>query len=307
MPSPLVSIIIPTFNAERNIKTCFGSLSKQVYRNFEVLVVDNFSRDKTVEISRQYGARILVAQCTWSEALMLGVENARGKYYFVVESSLEISPLFIAECVEKAESEPDIVGLIGPEYSQGEGFWAQCMNLERLLNIGYEVVEAPRFIRKTAYYQAGGYDTNIEFGDDWDFFRRLRRIGRVSRVQSGWIHHEGYPTPFALMVKKYKYGRTARRYLVKSVASGVGPRLFLQLLPIRPNFIRKTGVWRRVKFSTVLGYIFLKIVESIAVMAAVLTSAIDEARGKDIRYGHAQKIRTEARTVTVTENRTAAP
>lgn len=302
MPNPLVSIIIPTFNAEHNIQTCLGSVAKQTYRNIEVVVVDNFSRDKTVEISRKYDSRVFVARSTWAEALKLGVENARGKYYFVMESSLEISPRFIEECVEKAESEPEIVGLIGPEYSQGEGFWAKCMNLERLLNIGYEVVEAPRFIRRSAYYQVGGYDTSIEFGDDWDYFQRLRRIGRVSRVQNGWIHHEGRPTPYGMMVKKYKYGRTARKYVMKSVANGVGPGFFLQLLPIRPNFIRRSSVWRRAEFSTVLGYVLLKIVESIAVIAAVLTSAIDEARGKDIRYGHANKMPREAKTVSTMDN-----
>jgi glycosyltransferase involved in cell wall biosynthesis len=289
LPNSLVSIIIPTFNAERYIETCLLSVQRQTYKDIETVVVDNLSKDNTVRMAQKYDCKIFSIQSTWSEALIYGIEHSDGKYYFVMESSLEIFPSFIAECVQRAEQDHSIVGLIGPEFSKGEGFWAECMNLERALNLEYEVVEAPRFIRRTAYNEVGGYDTTLEFGDDWDFFARLRKIGKVSRVKIGWIHHEGRPTPYGMMRKKYRYGRTARRYLKKYFATSDSSSSIFQFLPIRPNVLQRGPLLRRAGSKVVAGYLLLKTVEMLAVVAAMATSRIDEARGKEIRYGRAKK------------------
>jgi len=285
LSNPIVSIIIPTFNAEHNIKNCLEYVSKQTYQNLDIIIIDNVSSDKTVEIANEYKCDVLIVRSTWSEAIQLGVKHSKGKYYFVLESSLELFPSLIGECVEIAENNPKIVGLIGPEYSKGEGFWASCMKLERLLNIGYELVEAPRFIRKAAYELVGGYDTLLEFGDDWDFFRRLRKIGKVSRVKNGWFHNEGRPTPYGMMLKKYRYGRTARKYFTRSVSGRDGIDFFIQFLPIRSNFISGARILHKAGISIVLGYILLKTVEAIATGAAIVVSALDESKGRDIRYG----------------------
>jgi len=49
-PAPLVSVLIPARNEEQNIESCLGSLQKQDYPNFEVLVLDDNSSDNTVNI-----------------------------------------------------------------------------------------------------------------------------------------------------------------------------------------------------------------------------------------------------------------
>lgn len=48
-----ISIVIPTFNSEKFIKTCLTSIFAQGYRNFEVIVVDNDSRDTTVNFIKK--------------------------------------------------------------------------------------------------------------------------------------------------------------------------------------------------------------------------------------------------------------
>ena len=51
---PLVSIIIRTKNEERWISSCLKSVFRQVYRNFEIILVDNMSTDQTVSKAREY-------------------------------------------------------------------------------------------------------------------------------------------------------------------------------------------------------------------------------------------------------------
>src|SRR5881296_785810 len=58
---PLVSVIIPTKNSERTIRPCLESVCAQTYRNFEIVVVDNFSSDATVQIAKEYADLVLLA------------------------------------------------------------------------------------------------------------------------------------------------------------------------------------------------------------------------------------------------------
>jgi len=55
-PAPLVSVLVPARNEEHNIRGCIGSLQKQDYPNFEILVLDDNSADTTAEIVRQIAA-----------------------------------------------------------------------------------------------------------------------------------------------------------------------------------------------------------------------------------------------------------
>ena len=51
---PKVSFVIPTFNSERTLDECLSSISNQDYPDMEIIVVDNGSDDKTVEIAKKY-------------------------------------------------------------------------------------------------------------------------------------------------------------------------------------------------------------------------------------------------------------
>ncbi len=51
---PLISIIIPSFFSENHINECIESVRKQTYKNFELIIIDGMSKDKTVEIIEQY-------------------------------------------------------------------------------------------------------------------------------------------------------------------------------------------------------------------------------------------------------------
>jgi len=45
---PLVSVVIPTYNSEKTLKKCLESIKRQTYKNIEIIVVDKFSKDRTV-------------------------------------------------------------------------------------------------------------------------------------------------------------------------------------------------------------------------------------------------------------------
>ncbi len=87
---PLVSIVVPAFNAESTINRCLDSLLGQTYKNIEVLVVNDGSKDKTLEIVRNYSDKRLKVftqenggiSATRNRAL----ESANGEYVAFCDS-----------------------------------------------------------------------------------------------------------------------------------------------------------------------------------------------------------------------------
>ena len=76
----LVSIIIRTKNEERWIVPCLKSIFSQTYKNFEIIIVDNCSTDKTIEKAKQFKiSKILkINKFLPGKAINLGIKNSKG-------------------------------------------------------------------------------------------------------------------------------------------------------------------------------------------------------------------------------------
>jgi glycosyltransferase involved in cell wall biosynthesis len=55
---PIISVVIPTYNEEKDIEDLLESLNKQTFKNFEVIIVDNYSKDKTIEIVKRFKRKL---------------------------------------------------------------------------------------------------------------------------------------------------------------------------------------------------------------------------------------------------------
>ena len=78
--NPKISIIIRTKNEEKWLKACLTAISRQTYVNHEVVLVDNNSEDKTVEIANSFGVQKFVTIDDYNpgQALNLGVASSSG-------------------------------------------------------------------------------------------------------------------------------------------------------------------------------------------------------------------------------------
>lgn len=96
--SPKISIIIPSYNEEKNISRCLDSVMNQTFSDFEVLCVDDGSNDKTFDIIKNYSekdSRIIPLKNPnkgVSSARNFGIENAKGNYIGFVDSDDFIQP-----------------------------------------------------------------------------------------------------------------------------------------------------------------------------------------------------------------------
>ncbi|WP_214714315.1 glycosyltransferase family A protein [Exiguobacterium sp. s151] len=100
---PLISVIVPVYNAEKFLDKCIQSILNQTYTNLEVLLIDDGSTDNSISICRKYqmnDARVKVVQKInggVSSARNIGLLNSKGEYISFVDSDdyLEINCLNI--------------------------------------------------------------------------------------------------------------------------------------------------------------------------------------------------------------------
>lgn len=227
---PSVSVIVPTKNSEADIEKCLRSIRNQRYSNIEIIVVGNL-KNKIRKTAEFYKARVIESEMKRSEARNIGAEKASGEFVFFVDSDMELFPSVVNECVKKIRE--SYHGVIVPEFSIGEGFWAKCKALEKACYVGDDLIEAARFFKRSTFESIGGYDPELEAGEDWDLSQRFGKRGyRIGRINAFIRHHEGKLSLRETMLKKRYYGKTLQRYRKKHPKKAKQ-----QLKLIRPAFI----------------------------------------------------------------------
>ena len=256
---PLISVIIPTYNSERTIKQCLESIKNQTYQKIEIIVVDEYSRDKTRKIAKKY-ARVYSRRGERSIARNFGIEKAKGKYVLVIDSDMELTSAVIKECVDVAEKN-DVIVI--PEISVGEGFWADCRKIERSCYYGDDVIEAARFFPKKLILGLGGYDPNIVGAEDWDIHQKIRKKGyNIRRIKSHIIHHEGKVELAKSIKKKMYYGSAFNEFRKRY------PHIWRKIF-VRTAFLRN---WKILVKNPIhaLGMVTMKIGEGVGLLIGML-------------------------------------
>jgi glycosyltransferase involved in cell wall biosynthesis len=210
---PLVSIIIPTHNSEGTLAKCLESVRKQTYKNIEIIVVDKFSKDRTSEIAKSFGARVILKDLERSGARNEGIKKAKGTYILSIDSDMKLSPRVIKECLEAIKNEGRVGAVVIPEVSLGDSFWVKVRDFERSFYLNTEI-ESARFFRKDLVDKVGGYDTDITFLEEATLPQKIEALGFDvrKRVDAVIMHLEYDFSICRWLKKKYQYGKTGWLY-----------------------------------------------------------------------------------------------
>ncbi|MBI2599486.1 glycosyltransferase family 2 protein [Candidatus Daviesbacteria bacterium] len=231
----LVSVIITTKNEEKVISRVIKSVKEQTYRQSEIIIVDNYSTDKTVEVVEKKGVAVYSFGPERSSQRNFGAKHARGDYLLFVDADMELCPGVLMECVEVCKKGHQVGAIIIPERSIGRTFWEKVKAFERsFYNLeGDNFTDAARFFVNKAFVMAGGYDEKITGPEDWDLPESVRKLGfNIGRIQTAIYHHERIASPFELARKKFYYALRSHRYLSKQKISVIGPKTIYFLRPV---------------------------------------------------------------------------
>ena len=118
MKKDLVSIIIRTKNEERWIGLCIEQIKKQKFNNYEIILVDSLSTDKTVDKARRHGIDKLITISDYKpgKAINMGIEASNGELIVILSAHcLPINNKWLDELIEEISSDKKIAGVYGKQ------------------------------------------------------------------------------------------------------------------------------------------------------------------------------------------------
>ena len=101
MSSPRISVIVPIYKVEKYIDACLRSIQNQTFRDFEVILVNDGTPDKSIEIAKKYietDSRFILFNKEnggLSNARNYGIERAKGEYFAFIDSDDRIAPRYL--------------------------------------------------------------------------------------------------------------------------------------------------------------------------------------------------------------------
>ena len=190
---PLISVVIPAYNEERYIKKTLFSLQKQIYPNFEVIVVDNQSTDHTASLALAHGARVIYeSRKGVAYARQAGFLVAQGSIIATTDADTVVPPDWLSRIAKQFSRTKRTVGLTGVYYFSSGSLVSQL--IIRMLwswfgraawefaTIGGRrafLIGSNCAVRKDAFMACGGFNTDLAALEDWDLGMRIRKLGRV--------------------------------------------------------------------------------------------------------------------------------
>lgn len=208
---PLISVIMPCFNAAPYVEEAVVSVMRQSYPNVELIVVDDGSTDGSYEIAarlaKQHPSRIrhlMQANAGPYVARNHGLRLARGDYVAFLDADDWWRDDFL-ERMLAAIQEDDACALVycgwqnvGLEGGRGAPYvppdYEQEDKVKRFLQAASPWPIHAALVRKTVLDEVGGFDLDLPTCMDYDLWLRIavsRRIRRVPEVMAFYRHHRG--------------------------------------------------------------------------------------------------------------------
>jgi GT2 family glycosyltransferase/LmbE family N-acetylglucosaminyl deacetylase len=199
---PKVSVVVAAYNAAETLEDCLSSLEKLRYPDYEVIVVNDGSRDATETIARQFPFRcISTPNQGISAARNVGMRAARGEIVAYLDSDAKADPDWL-HYLAVTFMKSDVAGVGGPNFVPPEDNWvAQCIYrspgrpTQVMLNdqCAEHIPGCNMSFRKSALEEIGGFDPIFRVAaDDVDICWRLMDAGyQIGFNPSAVVWHHG--------------------------------------------------------------------------------------------------------------------
>lgn len=215
MDRPLVSVVIPAYNAARWLDATLRSAVAQTYRPIEVLVVDDGSTDATAEIASAFGPPVRCIRQTNAGAAAArnrGINDSAGAYVALLDADDLWAPEKLEVQVAVLERDKTIGALqCGATYvdeqmrvlevlrpvSERTTFW----DVLRFRNV--VALMSTLVIRRSCIEAAGAQDERFEGKDEWEWGMRLARACGLGGVDGSLVTHRVFASSMSRNVDSH--------------------------------------------------------------------------------------------------------
>jgi glycosyltransferase involved in cell wall biosynthesis len=182
---PLVSVIVPCYNAAEFLEEALRSVLAQSYPEVEVLVVDDGSTDNSAEIARRFPVRYIRQENRGlSEARNTGIRESKGSYLVFLDADDRLKPRAIETGLAALAPRPDCALTVGDHVfiAPDSSYLADSVK-ERHLHSHYEALLRSNFIemissvlfRRSIFDEVGGFDATLRVAEDYELYLRIAR------------------------------------------------------------------------------------------------------------------------------------
>lgn len=239
MKKSLVSIIIVSWNSENFLEDCINSIKHQTYENFEIILVDNVSKDNSVKIVQDNFPQVKIIankdNVGFAEGNNIGIKNSNGDLIALVNPDVILEKNWLEFLVDKIQSGNTVGGVTGKMYYLGDKFgkdavfctWSKInpytsipfnfTNNEPESKVDY-LSGAAMLVKKEVIDKIGFLDPDyFLYFEETDWCARMIRAGYdLIYVPQAIVWHEVSSTDSDSSKKTYYMERNRIRFAIKN-------------------------------------------------------------------------------------------
>ena len=186
---PLISVVVAAYNEEEYLPRCLTAVTSQNFpkEEYEIVVVDNNSTDKTAEIAKSFGARVIREEKQGNTyAISRGMNEAKGEIIANTDADTVVAPDWLSRIKEIFE-DPKVVAATGTaNMDTGNRFfnWLSGDFYEGFLKFNFllgktHITGFNMVVRRSAFEKIGGINEKFTMSSDVDLGLRMGKVGKV--------------------------------------------------------------------------------------------------------------------------------
>lgn len=228
----LISVIVPAYNEEKMIASCLASLQKQSFpklnhtapyslynSNYEIIVVDNASTDKTGEIAKKMRVKVVLEpQKGVVFTLKRGFANAKGEIVAMTDADTIVNQDWLKNIVQTFKKDTRVTSVGGRTIFRPRSFLSVLA--EPVMNLGCYLLKiangANAALKNEDYREIGGLNEKINLNWEAELFLRAKKQGKFV-----FLWHNPVITS-----SRHFYGREGLKYCLTGLINAISLLLF---------------------------------------------------------------------------------
>lgn len=189
----MLSIIIPTLNEEKYLPKLLNSIKKQGFNDYEIIIADNNSKDRTRQIAKKYGCKI-VRGGNPPTARNNGAKAAKGNILLFLDADSMIDKDFLKNSLNDVQNRKlDVAGSYLHPLSNNliDRIFLGIFNVWTYLTQFFypNACGSGIFCKKWLHEKAKGFDETIKLSEDMDYVKRCGKFGKFRLLKNSKVRY----------------------------------------------------------------------------------------------------------------------